>query len=209
MDEEMPQIDEDIASSLSDIFGTSLLGSEPEPDLERASDEGEIIKDFDEVEEWALQGEVSEEEETGVIINEEEIVPGGEREEELKSEEMVEEIFQILEEEPEEQGDQADQAPPEVESEPSGKQFETSSNLALEYANQALSRGEIEDALEQYAEFIQQDFALDEIIQNLKMALDRSPLDFNLWQTLGDAYARNNMLPDALIAYSKAEELLN
>jgi cytochrome c-type biogenesis protein CcmH/NrfG len=49
---------------------------------------------------------------------------------------------------------------------------------------------------------------LPETIQVLRDALYRFPVDISIWQALGDAYARNDQLQEALNAYTKAEELL-
>jgi cytochrome c-type biogenesis protein CcmH/NrfG len=49
---------------------------------------------------------------------------------------------------------------------------------------------------------------MEEIIFDLQEATYRHPVDVIVWQTLGDAYMRNNRLQEALDAYTKAEELL-
>lgn len=72
----------------------------------------------------------------------------------------------------------------------------------------SLQHGEIDKALQGYAQHIHNGEHLDETIQSLRDALYRHPVDINIWQTLGDALARNNQLQEALDAYTKAEELL-
>jgi len=72
----------------------------------------------------------------------------------------------------------------------------------------ALSQGNLESALSSYASFIEKREFLEETINDLRDALYRYPVDINIWQALGDAYAQNDQLQEALDAYSKAEELL-
>jgi cytochrome c-type biogenesis protein CcmH/NrfG len=62
--------------------------------------------------------------------------------------------------------------------------------------------------LEKYNILIQAKQMLPDVINDLREALYRFPVDVNLWQALGDAYARSGQLNDALDAYTKAEELL-
>jgi tetratricopeptide (TPR) repeat protein len=72
----------------------------------------------------------------------------------------------------------------------------------------ALNRGDLDSALGGYSQLIQSGQYLEPIIQTLRDALYRYPVDIGLWQTLGDAYARQDRLQEALDAYTKAEELL-
>lgn len=71
-----------------------------------------------------------------------------------------------------------------------------------------LLRGNIEFALAGLNELIEKGESLPETIEMIREALYRFPVDISLWQTLGDAYARNNQLQEALDSYTKAEELL-
>jgi tetratricopeptide (TPR) repeat protein len=73
---------------------------------------------------------------------------------------------------------------------------------------ESLLRGEIDPALTGFNQLIQKGDNLVETIMALRDSLYRFPLDISIWQTLGDAYARNNQLQEALDAYTKAEELL-
>jgi tetratricopeptide (TPR) repeat protein len=75
-------------------------------------------------------------------------------------------------------------------------------------ARSELSRSNIPGALESYARLIKKGRYLDEVIYDLREALDRYPVEVSIWQSLGDAYMRSNRLQDALDAYTKAEELL-
>lgn len=72
----------------------------------------------------------------------------------------------------------------------------------------ALQHGEVEKALDGYTVHINQGEHLDGIIQNLRDALYRYPVDIRIWQTLGDTLAKDNQLQEAIDAYTKAEELL-
>jgi tetratricopeptide (TPR) repeat protein len=101
---------------------------------------------------------------------------------------------------------------PEVEmSQPSAGVPEAQAPAAsgsLTETQTALSRGELDQALIGYSNLIQNGEYLEETIHDLRDALYRYPVDISIWQTLGDAYARNNQLQEALDAYTKAEELL-
>jgi competence ComEA-like helix-hairpin-helix protein len=75
-------------------------------------------------------------------------------------------------------------------------------------ARQELNQGELSQALEKYNLMINQNQSLPEVISDLKEAADHFPEDINLWQSLGDAYLRNNQINAALEAYKEAEKLL-
>ena len=79
---------------------------------------------------------------------------------------------------------------------------------SLAEVQNALNRGNLDKALDGYNSFIQNGQYLEETIHDLRDALYRYPVDISIWQALGDAYARNNQLQEALDAYTKAEELL-
>lgn len=78
----------------------------------------------------------------------------------------------------------------------------------LEMARQALNYGKLNDAADHYGYLLRRRVMLDEIIADLSAALRRHPQEVTLWQTLGDAYMRNNQLREALDCYTKAEDLL-
>ncbi len=82
------------------------------------------------------------------------------------------------------------------------------SAVSLESAQSEMERGNIGAALDVYVKLIRKGKSLDEIIRDLREALDRYPVEVPLWQALGDAYMRSNRLQEALDAYTKAEELL-
>lgn len=80
----------------------------------------------------------------------------------------------------------------------------------LEMANKYLDSGNPVESIALFDRLIQQSFELDQIINNIQIALDHHyPIDINLWQSLGDAYFKDNQLQNALDAYSKAEDLLS
>ena len=78
----------------------------------------------------------------------------------------------------------------------------------LAQAEEALAGGNLGNALDRYNQLINDGSNLEETIRDLRDALYRHPVDVSLWQTLGDAYIRNDQVQDALDAYTKAEELL-
>ncbi|MGH2582607.1 MAG: tetratricopeptide repeat protein [Anaerolineales bacterium] len=78
----------------------------------------------------------------------------------------------------------------------------------LEQARQSLSYGKLSDAADHYGHLLRRRLLLDEVITDLDAAVHRHPGDATLWQTLGDAYMRNNELRKALDCYTKAEDLL-
>ena len=93
---------------------------------------------------------------------------------------------------------EAEEAAPVVETE----------ETILASARQLMDAGEIEPAIEHYSRLINQRTNLEAIIPDLEEATYRHPVDFNIWQVLGDAYLRKDALQEALDAYTKAEELL-
>ncbi len=81
-------------------------------------------------------------------------------------------------------------------------------NAVLEVAQRAMYSGDLDTAIPLYGQLIENGKLLEEVIHDLRDALYRYPIDISIWQALGDAYARNNLLQEALDAYTKAEELL-
>jgi competence ComEA-like helix-hairpin-helix protein len=79
---------------------------------------------------------------------------------------------------------------------------------SLLLARNKLTEGDVSGTIAQYSMLVKNPELLPEIIRDLKEALYRFPVDIGLWQTLGDAYMRNDQLSEALEAYTKAEELL-
>jgi cytochrome c-type biogenesis protein CcmH/NrfG len=79
---------------------------------------------------------------------------------------------------------------------------------ALSGAQEALEAGEKAAALQVYQELIKKGRKLDAVIEDLRQALYRFPVDTDLWECLGDTYNKADQLQEALDAYTKAEELL-
>ena len=75
-------------------------------------------------------------------------------------------------------------------------------------AHQAVSSGDLDQALQTYASLIRANRSLETIIRDLQEVLAHSPENLNAWQCLGDAYLRTNQIQLALEAYVKAEQLL-
>ncbi len=75
-------------------------------------------------------------------------------------------------------------------------------------ARDALSRGNVDGAIQIYQALISQTELLPEVIKDLNDALYRFPVDVSIWMTLGDAEMRSGQVQEALDAYTKAEELL-
>ncbi len=94
-----------------------------------------------------------------------------------------------------------------AETQEPGEMSELPDEMILQAQN-ALGKGQIDFALSAYQHLIDHDQKLDETIHDLRDALYRFPVDSVIWQTLGDAYMRNNQVQDALDAFTKAEELL-
>jgi len=135
--------------------------------------------------------------------------------------EDVKEPEPVATEEPQEQPVEISEQPkvepeptpaPEAQKEPATRRTPAVSVPGLDpvlgMARNELSRSNIPSALESYGKLIKKGRFLDEVIYDLRDALDRYPVDVNIWQALGDAYMRANRLQDALDAYTKAEELL-
>ena len=83
-----------------------------------------------------------------------------------------------------------------------------SNDPMLGSARNELSRSNIPGALQSYEKLIKKGRFLDEVIFDLRGALDRFPVEVNILQALGDAYMRANRLKEALDSYNKAEELI-
>ncbi len=80
--------------------------------------------------------------------------------------------------------------------------------MLLHRARLLLEKANLTTAMSEYARLIKKGKYMDEIIHDLQEATYTHPVDVIVWQTLGDAYMRNNRLQEALDAYTKAEELL-
>jgi len=78
----------------------------------------------------------------------------------------------------------------------------------LQAAWKDISENNIDGAVDQYTELINQDMHLDEVVRDLHAAINKYPDNSVLYQTLGDAYMHSNMLQEALDAYNRAEDLI-
>jgi tetratricopeptide (TPR) repeat protein len=77
----------------------------------------------------------------------------------------------------------------------------------LEGARQALASDDIENAVAKYGALTKQKLALETVIEDLRIALERDPNVPSLWQVLGDAYMNNNQLSEAIKAYQRGTEV--
>jgi tetratricopeptide (TPR) repeat protein len=78
----------------------------------------------------------------------------------------------------------------------------------LEQARQSLNYGKLDDASDHYGYLLRRRLLIKEVIADLDAAVHRHPANATLWQTLGDAYMRNNQLREALDCYKRTEDLL-
>ena len=67
---------------------------------------------------------------------------------------------------------------------------------------------DIEKTLQDAAQNIQNKQNLEETIDTLLKVTEKQPKDIQTWQTLGDAYFKNNQIQQAIDAYAKAESAL-
>ena len=75
-------------------------------------------------------------------------------------------------------------------------------------ARAAFTQGDLANTISHYGKLVKTQTLLGEVISDLQKAVVQHPEDIFLWQTLGDAYMRNNQLEEAFDAFSKAEALL-
>lgn len=97
--------------------------------------------------------------------------------------------------------------PPEQPAEPAASRGKPDKERTLEQSRQALASGELEEAIQLYGGLIKRKQLLDEVIEDLRMAVDRTPDDATLWQTLGDAYMKSDQSAEAIDAYRKGMEV--
>ncbi len=84
----------------------------------------------------------------------------------------------------------------------------STSGDTLALARASLRSGDLDGAVAAYTDCINSNERLEDVIEDLKVAVDQHPVDVSVWQVLGDAYMRSDRIQDALDAYTKAEELL-
>jgi len=160
----------------------------------------------DEPPEWISQEEPLQEEPSQEEPLVEELVPTAPDEwQPVADQEPAQPEAQSQPEQPEPQPEPVDQAPAGMTA---GGVVATKTDHTLNQAREELSRANIPAALDEYNKLIKKGKFLDETIYDLREALYRYPVEVSIWQSLGDAYMRDNRLQDALDAYTKAEELL-
>ena len=76
----------------------------------------------------------------------------------------------------------------------------------LERSRQALASGDTQAAVESYGDLVKRKESLDSVIEDLRIAVDRTPDNADLWQILGDAYMRDDQTDEAIDAYRKGME---
>ena len=76
----------------------------------------------------------------------------------------------------------------------------------LEDSRQALATGDIGSAAKHYGGLVKRREALGQVIEDLRIALERTPDAATLWQVLGDAYMRADQTAEAIEAYRKGME---
>ncbi len=81
-------------------------------------------------------------------------------------------------------------------------------DITLMGAQVAMDEGNITASLKEYGKLIRKKRLLDEVIFDLREALDEYPINIDIWQMLGDAYLRAGRLQEAIDAYTNAEKLL-
>jgi cytochrome c-type biogenesis protein CcmH/NrfG len=69
-----------------------------------------------------------------------------------------------------------------------------------------MESGKLERALGQYSGLIEENSNVDEVIGDLKNAIENTPNEPMLWQTLGDALMKAGQLSDAIDAYRRGME---
>ncbi len=111
-----------------------------------------------------------------------------------------------VEPQPAEAEEQPEAEPVVAEAPPPTKPKAFDPDATLKLSRQAIADGDSSRASELYGELIKRKQALDSVIEDLKIALDRSPEDPALWQSLGDAYMKADRTSEAIDAYRKGME---
>jgi tetratricopeptide (TPR) repeat protein len=86
-------------------------------------------------------------------------------------------------------------------------QADQASGLAVQLVQAgraALSDGDVAAALQAYTPVIERGLLLNSVIEDLRKAVELRPEATAIWQALGDAYKKANMLPEAIKAFSRA-----
>jgi len=83
-----------------------------------------------------------------------------------------------------------------------------SEEIILSDGRSALNKGDISKAYDRYSKLIEDEQMLDKVIEDMKDALHRYPIEVSVYELLGDAYLRTDQIQAAIDTYTKAEELL-
>jgi competence ComEA-like helix-hairpin-helix protein len=78
----------------------------------------------------------------------------------------------------------------------------------LNEGRSALESGNISKAYDHYSKLIEEEQLLESVIDDLKEAQYRFPVEVSIYELLGDAYMHTDQLQEAIDTYTKAEELL-
>ncbi len=103
-------------------------------------------------------------------------------------------------------------APPAVEPPvpaapvPAARRVKPDPAKVLEESRQALATGDIGSAAKLYTGLIKRRESLGQVIEDLRIALERTPDAATLWQVLGDAYMKGDQTAEAIEAYRKGME---
>jgi tetratricopeptide (TPR) repeat protein len=132
----------------------------------------------------------------------------------VDSEQPAVEEYEFVEEPVVEETDEVEVAPEQLEPEEKVAEVESEAPRAeakkkedlLEQSRQALASGDPQAAIEIYGDLIKRKESLDSVIEDLRIAVDRTPENADLWQTLGDAYMRDDQTDEAIDAYRKGME---
>ncbi len=89
---------------------------------------------------------------------------------------------------------------------PAARRVKPDPAKVLEESRQALATGDIGSAAKHYAGLIKRREALGQVIEDLRIALERTPDAATLWQLLGDAYMKGDQTAEAIEAYRKGME---
>ncbi|MFQ5922136.1 MAG: hypothetical protein ACE5M4_04775, partial [Anaerolineales bacterium] len=77
----------------------------------------------------------------------------------------------------------------------------------LERSRQVLASGDTKAAAEMYGDLVKRKESLESVIEDLRIAVDRTPDNADLWQVLGDAYMRDDQTDEAIDAYRRGWRL--
>ena len=98
---------------------------------------------------------------------------------------------------------------PEAEIEAAEEMVEEASQAdLLAQADQALKDGDLNSTLERIHEAAADEEDLSKVIDFINQALYLHPVEPELWLALGDVYAKDRHIQEAIDAYTKAEELI-